>query len=112
VAIGIGITAGYVIARYGFDLSLTRSRTVATGIVVVCGLAVVIQIESRNEKRRLEAAGMCALMLLLFALALVVPFLRHFYELATPTGDAAIAWAVGTALGIAGMLGALRLARC
>jgi cation-transporting ATPase E len=111
VAIGIGIIAGYLIARYGFDLSLTRSRTVATGIVVVCGLAVVMRIESGNEKRRLEIAGLCALMLILFAFALVVPFLRHFYELATPTGDAAIAWAVGSALGIAGMLGALRLLR-
>jgi magnesium-transporting ATPase (P-type) len=111
VAIGIGIIAGYLIARYGFDLSLTRSRTVATGIVVVCGLAVVMRIESGNEKRRLEIAGLCGLMLILFAFALVVPFLRHFYELATPTGDAAIAWAVGSALGIAGMLGALRLLR-
>ena len=110
-AIGTGIVAGYLIARYGFDLSLTRSRTVATGIVVVCGLALVMRIESGNEKRRLEVAGLCAVMLLLFALALVVPFLRHFYELATPTGDAVIAWTVGSALGIAGMLGALRLVR-
>jgi P-type E1-E2 ATPase len=111
VAIGIGIIAGYLIARYGFELDLTRSRTVATGIVVVCGLAVVIRIESGNEKRRLEVAALCALMLLIFGLALIVPFLRHFYELATPTGDAAIAWAVGTGIGVIGMLGALRLAR-
>jgi hypothetical protein len=111
VAIGIGIVAGYLIARYGFDLDLTRSRTVATGIVVVCGLAVVIRIESGNEKRRLEVAGLCALMLLIFALALIVPFLRHFYELTTPTGEAAIAWAVGSSIGVMGMLVALRLAR-
>lgn len=112
VAIGIGIVAGYLLARYGFDLSLMRSRTVATGIVVVCGLAVVIRIESGNERRRLEVAALCAVMLLVFAIALVVPALRQFYELATPTGDAAIAWAVDAALGIAGMLGALRLVRC
>jgi cation-transporting ATPase E len=111
VAIGIGIIAGYLIARYGFELGLTRSRTVATGIVVICGLAVVMRIESGNEKRRLEVAGLCALMLLIFALALIVPFLRHFYELATPTGDAAIAWAVGAGVGVIGMLGALRLVR-
>src|SRR5439155_23498935 len=35
VAIGCGVVAGYLLARYGFDLGLTRSRTVATGIVVV-----------------------------------------------------------------------------
>jgi len=84
VAIGVGIIGGYLIARYGFDLGLTRSRTVATGIVVVCGLAVVMRIERGNEKRRLEVAGLCVLMLLSFALALIVPFLRHFCELATP----------------------------
>ena len=48
-------------------------------------------------------------MALLFALALVIPFLRHFYELATPTGDAVAAWALGTAIGVGAMLGALRL---
>jgi hypothetical protein len=112
VAIGIGITAGYLIARYGFDLSLTRSRTVATGIVVVTGLAVVLRIEGGSSQRRLEVAGLCLLMLGVFALAVIVPFLRHFYELTTPTGTAVIAWAVGCALGIGGMLGALRLARC
>ena len=31
IAIGIGIIAGYILARYGFRLSLTASRTVATG---------------------------------------------------------------------------------
>ena len=45
LAIGIGITAGYLVARYGLDLSVSHSRTVATGIVVVCGLAVVIRLE-------------------------------------------------------------------
>jgi magnesium-transporting ATPase (P-type) len=112
VAIGIGIVVGWVIARYGFGLSVTHSRTVATGIVVVCGLAVVIRIEGGNERRRLEVGGLCVVMLLLFALALVVPFLRRFYELTTPGGDAVIAFAIGSALGIAGMLGALRVVRC
>ena len=60
-------------------------------------------------RRRLGVAGLCALMALLFALALVVPFLRHFYELSTPTGDVVAAWALGTMLGVGAMLGALRL---
>ena len=55
--------------------------------------------------------ALCAAMALLFVLALFVPFLRDFYELSTPTGDAVAAWAVGAALGIGGMLGALRLFR-
>ena len=48
-------------------------------------------------------------MLALFAVALVVPFLRDFYELSTPTGESVAAWAMGTVIGIGGMLGALRL---
>jgi hypothetical protein len=50
-------------------------------------------------------------MAFLFLLALAVPFLRDFYELSTPTGEAIAAWAVGTALGVGGMLGVLRLLR-
>ena len=111
LAIGIGIVAGYLLARYGFDLGLTRSRTVATGIVVVCGLAVVMRLETEPGPRRLAVGGLCAAMALLFALALAIPFLRDFYELSTPTGEAVAAWAMGSALGIGGMLCALRLLR-
>jgi magnesium-transporting ATPase (P-type) len=111
VAIGVGILAGYLLARYGFNLGLMQSRTVATGIVVVCGLAVVMRLEAEGGPRRLAVAGLCVLMLALFALALVVPFLREFYELTTPTAESVAAWGVGTALGVGGMLGALRLLR-
>jgi len=111
VGIGIGIIAGYLLARYGFHLGLSRSRTVATGIVVVCGLAVVMRLETEPGRRRLAVAGLCALMALLFALALIVPFLRNFYELSTPTGEAVAAWALGTALGVGTMVASLRLLR-
>ncbi|HEV2981983.1 MAG TPA: HAD-IC family P-type ATPase, partial [Solirubrobacteraceae bacterium] len=109
VAIGLGIAGGYLLARYGFDLGLIRSRTVATGTVVVCGLAVVVRLERRRGRARLVLWSLCAAMLALFALALAVPFLRRFYELATPTGDAIAAWALGTIAGVGGMLGALAL---
>jgi magnesium-transporting ATPase (P-type) len=111
LAIGIGIIAGYLLARYTFDLGLSMSRTVATGIVVICGLAVVMRLETEGGRRRLAVAGLCALMAMLFALALIVPFLRDFYELSTPTGDAFAAWAIGTVLGVGTMLGGLRLLR-
>ena len=109
LAIGLGIVAGYFLARNGFGLSLIESRTVATGIVVVSGLAVVMRLETEGGRRRIAIAGLCALMALLFGAALVIPFLRHFYELATPTGDAVVAFALGTLIGVGTMLGALRL---
>jgi hypothetical protein len=111
-AIATGIVAGYLLARYELGLDLAHARTVATGIVVACGLAVVLRLEGGGgRRRRLGVAGLCAAMALLFALALVVPPLRDFYELATPTAEAFVAWAAGAGLGIGGMLGALRLLR-
>jgi cation-transporting P-type ATPase E len=111
LAVGAGITVGYLVARYGFDLDLALSRTVATGIVVVCGLAVVMRLETGIGRRRLAVAGLCAAMAALFLLALAIPFLREFFQLETPTAEAVAAWALGTAIGVVGMLGALRLAR-
>ena len=111
LAIGIGIAGGYVLARYAFDLDLSHSRTVATGIVVVCGLAVVMRLENQGGRRRLAVAALCIAMLVVFALALAIPFLRDFYELTTLTSDAVLAWAIGTAVGVGGMLGSLRLLR-
>jgi magnesium-transporting ATPase (P-type) len=111
VGIGIGIVAGYALARYGFGLDLISSRTVATAIVVVCGLALVIRLETEGGRRRLAVTGLGVLMAMFFTLSLIVPFLRHFYELAIPTADMAIAWAVGTLLGVGGMLGALHMLR-
>src|SRR5207253_6552368 len=47
LAIGLGVVAGYLLARYGFDLRLTRSPPVATGLVVVCGLAAAVRLDPR-----------------------------------------------------------------
>lgn len=111
VPIGLGIATGYLLARYGFRVGLARSRTVATATVVVCGLAVVLQIESEcaGRRRRIAVAGLSALMALLFVLALVIPILRRFYELRPPTLGSAGAWAVGSVVGVGGMVVALRL---
>ena len=59
VAIGIGITSGYLIARYVFDLDLSLSRTVATGIVVVCGLAVVLRLEAQGGGSAASRSPVC-----------------------------------------------------
>jgi hypothetical protein len=109
LAIGIGIAGGYLLARYAFDLTLSQSRTVATGIVVVCGLAVVMRLEHQPGRWRLAVGALCGAMLLLFALALAIPVLRDFCELTTPTSRSVLAWAIGAALGVGGILGVLRL---
>jgi hypothetical protein len=70
-----------------------------------------MRLETGPRRRRLAVAALCGAMALLFLVALVVPFLREFFQLETPTAEALVAWAAGTALGIGGMLAALRLAR-
>jgi cation-transporting ATPase E len=109
IAIGLGITTGYLLARYAFGLGLVESRTVATAAVVFCGLAVVMRLEGRSDRRRFAVGALCILMGLVFLLALVVPFLRDFYELAKPSGDIVMAWAIAVVLGVGGMFAALRL---
>ena len=74
-------------------------------------------IHNRNVRQPLLAlvqialAGLCAAMALLFLLALLIPFLRDFYELSTPTRETVVAWAAGSALGVAAMLATVRLPR-
>ena len=48
-------------------------------------------------------------MALLFVVALIVPWLRHFYELTSPTLEDVGAWVIGSAIGVTGMLFSLRL---
>jgi hypothetical protein len=79
--------------------------------MVACGLAVVMRLEAEGGRWRGAVGALCAVMALLFLLALAIPPLRDFYELSTPTNQAVAAWAVGVALGVGGMLGALRLVR-
>ncbi len=74
-------------------------------------LAVVMRLEGEGGRRRLAVGGLCAAMAVLFLLALVVPFLRDFYELSTPTGEVVVAWAAGAVLGIGGMVGVLHVLR-
>ena len=113
VPVGLGIITGYLVARYGFHVGLRHSRTVATGVVVATGLAVVLQIESEcaGPRRRILVALLCAAMALLFLVSLAVPILRQFYELTTPSLQGVGAWAIGTAVGVGGLLLVLRIFR-
>jgi magnesium-transporting ATPase (P-type) len=113
IPVGLGIIAGYLVARYGFHIGLRHSRTVATGVVVATGLAVVLEIESEcaGRRRRILVALLCAAMALLFILSLAVPVLRDFYELTRPSLKGVGAWAIGTAVGVGGLVLALRIFR-
>ncbi|UGS35113.1 HAD-IC family P-type ATPase [Capillimicrobium parvum] len=117
LGIGIGILAGYLLARYAFGVSLDDARTVSTIVVVLGGLATVLMLESGanaedtplGRKRRLAVYGLCALMLAVLVLAIAIPFLRDFYILTVPDGDMLAATAAGAAIGIGLALVGIRL---
>ncbi|HLM51141.1 MAG TPA: HAD-IC family P-type ATPase, partial [Solirubrobacteraceae bacterium] len=109
LAVGLGIVLGYLWARYGIEIGLEAARTVATAIVVTCGLSVLARIEDERGRRRTLLVALIAAMVVLFALAFAVPFARDFFELTVPTGSMVAAWAAGSAIGIGGMLLTLRI---
>jgi hypothetical protein len=91
---------------------VTISDPVAHGcdrIVVVSGLAVLLRLETEGGRRQLAVAGLCALMALLVALALVVPLLLR--ALNPHRAKRPLPWAIGGIIGVGTMLGVFRLLR-
>ena len=79
--------------------------------VVTAGLAIVIALEDEPGTRRYAVIGLCAVMALGFVLVCAIPAGRDFFDLATPTGGMAAAWAGGSAIGVALLALAQRLLR-
>jgi magnesium-transporting ATPase (P-type) len=100
LALGAGVLAGYAVARGPLDLSLGEARTVALGVLVVGGLAVVIVLEAEAGARWLLVGTLCGAMALLFVAALLVPASREFFSLTSPNGSMLAAWGCGSALAI------------
>lgn len=111
LATGAGILSAWLLSRHVFDGSLVEARTVTAATVVAAGLAIVMVLEDEPGKRRLAVAGLCLLMALGFVLVAAIPAGRDFFDLATPTGGMAAAWAIGTAVTLALLAVALRLVK-
>jgi hypothetical protein len=78
---------------------------------VTAGLAIVIVLEDEPGGQRLAVSGLCALMALGLVLVCTLPVARRFFALAPATGSMVAAWAIGTALMLALLAVALRVAR-
>jgi magnesium-transporting ATPase (P-type) len=109
LAAGCGVLGGYLLARYGLDCSLAQARTVTVALVVTSGLVVVIVLEDEPGRRRLAIAGLCSVMALAFVAVCALPFGRDFFDLVSPTGAMALAWAVGAIVVVALLAVALRI---
>ncbi|HEY2479371.1 MAG TPA: HAD-IC family P-type ATPase [Solirubrobacterales bacterium] len=109
LATGLGILTTYLLARHAFGVDLTEARSATAATVVVSGLAIVFALEDQPGTRRLVVGALCATMALLFFGACAIPAARHFFEIATPTGDMVAAWLIGSAVAIALLAVALRV---
>jgi len=100
VAAGLGVTTTYLIALNVFDLGLLQSRTAATTTLIIIGLYLVIALEATSTKRARLVATMCGLLFVAYLLVLVLPGLRHFFELAVPNPASVVLIAVGCCIAI------------
>jgi cation-transporting ATPase E len=82
---GAGVVAGYLFALHDLDRAVAECRTVAVTILIVCGLYLVMALEAEGSRRRSRlVAIMCASLAGAYALVLLVPATRSFFELTTP----------------------------
>jgi len=96
VAIGVGVLTGYLLARYGLDLSVRAARTVSTTVLVAAGLALVVVLEGSAGRRGAAVAAMCVALGGVYALALGLTWSRDFFQLAAPRPAVLLGSAVGT----------------
>ncbi len=100
VAAGLGVTITYLISVNVFDLGLLQSRTAATSTLIVIGLYLVLALEATSTRRARLVGALCASLLAAYVVILLVPGLRHFFELAVPNPAALVLIAVGSAAAI------------
>jgi cation-transporting P-type ATPase E len=108
LATGIGIVAGYFLARHAAGVTVEQGRTVATATVLIAGLAIVIALEDERGRQRQLVLGLCALMVLAFAVVYALPSGRHFFDLVTPTVGMAATWAAGSIISVVLLIAGLR----
>ena len=99
-AAGIGVVASYQFSLNALDLPLLEARTVATSVLVLVGLYLIIALEGTAGRRGRVVALMCAA---LAALALALPFVRDFFELAAPSLEIVATSLVGASIAVAGL---------
>jgi magnesium-transporting ATPase (P-type) len=99
--VGVGVVASYLFALHDLDLPVHEARTVATSVLVLVGLYLVLAIERGGRRlRRNLISLMCAALAGVYALAFILPFTRHFFELAVPTPAIVLSALGGAALSI------------
>ena len=100
-AAALGVLASYLFALNVVNLSLERSQTVATTVLVIVGLYLILALEASGLRRGAAVSMMCIALAALYVVVLSFPPTRDFFAV-SPPGPAVVAIAlVGAALSIA-----------
>ncbi len=100
VAAGLGVTTAYLISVNVFDLTLIQSRTVATSTLIVIGLYIVLALEATSTRRAWLVSALCACLLAAYVTLLLIPGMRHFFELVIPSAASVMLITIGSATAI------------
>jgi cation-transporting P-type ATPase E len=102
--LGSGLVGGYLFALHDLDVSVADARTVAVTVLVACGLYMVMALEAEGSRRRSTlVAGMCAVLAGLYVLALLIPFVRNFFDLTLPDAGMILTALAASAITIAAL---------
>jgi magnesium-transporting ATPase (P-type) len=104
VAAGVGVVASYHFALDSLSFSLVESRTVATTALVAVGLYLVVALEGVAYLRGKLVLLLCAGLVALYAVALSLPSMRDFFNLAAPTPAIVATALAGATLAVLGLL--------
>jgi magnesium-transporting ATPase (P-type) len=100
VLVGVGVVASYLFALHSLELGVRESRTVATTVLVAAGLYLVVALEAERTSRRRKVEAMCAALAGLYAVTLLLPSLRRFFDLAPPSAGMLLTAAAGAAIAV------------
>jgi cation-transporting ATPase E len=100
VAAALGVLSSYLFALNVADIGLVEARTVATTVLVLVGLYLVVALEASAPRRGAAVSILAGALLGLYALVLVTPAVRDFFELVVPGFAAVVTSIVGAALAI------------
>lgn len=104
VATGIGVVASYQFSLNALNLPLVQARTVAATTLLLVGLYLIVALEGVRQRRGKFVLGLCALLGLLYVLAIALPLTREFFQLAAPSAQAAATAVFGAAVAIVALL--------
>jgi hypothetical protein len=96
--------ASYQFSLNALDLPLVEARTVAATTLLLVGLYLIVALEGSRQRRGEFVLGLCALLGLVYVLAIALPLTREFFELAAPSAQAVATAIIGAAVAIVALL--------